>query len=204
MGGWRSPRATIPGQAQPTPDRSDCRPVARCRPTCCIVRMCMANRYVRLMTVGGFIVALLACGESAGPAETTAPPTEPLSASQRQLVGTWSLASIERRSADDQPLAEPIDDRLGYLIYDASGYMGVTIMRPDRALYSEDGPTADEALAQFRELHVVLRTIHGRRRRGSRHAPRRGEPRPARRGVGLQALLYPCRGSPDPSAPGES
>ena len=109
----------------------------------------MANRYVRLMTVGGFIVALLACGESAGPAETTAPPTEPLSASQRQLVGTWSLASIERRSADDQPLAEPIDDRLGYLIYDASGYMGVTIMRPDRALYSEDGPTADEALAQF-------------------------------------------------------
>ena len=74
---------------------------------------------------------------------------EPLSAAQRQFVGTWSLAAIERRSADRQPLAEPLEDRLGYLIYDPSGQMGVAIMRRDRVPYSEDGPTADEALARF-------------------------------------------------------
>ena len=111
----------------------------------------MPSGYARLPTVGGVVVTLLAaCGGSDGPGGAAgSSAAEPLSAAQRRLVGTWSLASIERRSADDELLAAPLEDRLGYLIYDASGYMGVTIMRPDRAPYSEDGPTADEALAQF-------------------------------------------------------
>jgi len=111
----------------------------------------MVSRYTHLLIPGGFVVTLLvACGGSDGPGDATgSSAAEPLSEAQRQLVGTWSLASIERRSADDELLAAPLEDRLGYLIYDASGYMGVTIMRPDRAPYSEDGPTADEALAQF-------------------------------------------------------
>ena len=111
----------------------------------------MPSGYARLLTVGGVVVTLLAaCGGSADPGDTAgSSAAEPLSAAQRRLVGTWSLASIERRNADDELLAAPLEDRLGYLIYDASGYMGVTIMRPNRAPYSEDGPTADEALAQF-------------------------------------------------------
>ena len=44
-------------------------------------------------------------------------------------------------------LAAPVEDRLG--IHGASGYVGVTIMRPDRPPYAEGGPADDEALAQF-------------------------------------------------------
>ena len=109
----------------------------------------MTSRYARL-AVGGFVVTSLACGGPGSSADRAASASmEPLSAAQRQLVGTWSLAAIERRSAEGEPLSAPLEDRLGYLIYDASGYMGVTLMRPDRQPYSEDGPTADEALAQF-------------------------------------------------------
>ncbi len=110
----------------------------------------MPKRCARLLTVVGLVVALFACGESARPADTAgASPTEALSATERRFVGAWSLAGIERRGADGAPLAGPLEDRLGYLIYDAAGYMGVTIMRPDRTAHPEDGPTTNEALAQF-------------------------------------------------------
>ncbi len=69
--------------------------------------------------------------------------------SNDQFSGAWSLARIERRAADGELLSPPIEDRLGYIIYDASGYMGVTLMRPGRQRYSEGGPTAEEALAQM-------------------------------------------------------
>ena len=110
----------------------------------------MASRCARLLAVGGVIVGLLACGESGrGPDAGAASPGQALSAAERRFVGAWSLERIERRSAADEPLSAPLEDRLAYLIYDASGYMGVTIMRPDRAPYSEGGPSADEALALF-------------------------------------------------------
>ena len=99
--------------------------------------------------VSGVAVSMLACGSADRSDTAESIPLEALSPAQRQFVGTWSLATIERRSVDGEPLAPPVEDRLGYLIYDTSGYMGVTIMRPDRAPYSEDGPTADEALAQL-------------------------------------------------------
>ena len=110
----------------------------------------MIKRCARLMTAGGLVVTMLACGESADPSDTAGSSSmETPSAARRQLVGAWSLAGIERRSAGGDPLSPPADDRLGYLIYDAAGYMGVTIMRPDRVPYAEDGPTAEQALAQF-------------------------------------------------------
>ncbi|MCE2515297.1 MAG: lipocalin-like domain-containing protein [Acidobacteria bacterium] len=112
----------------------------------------MPTRSIRLLTVAGLVSALLACGgcgrtEDSDPAAAAIHPA--LSASERQLLGAWSLARIERRDADGEPLSPPVEDRLGYLIYDASGYMGVTLMRPDREPYTDEGPTADEALAQF-------------------------------------------------------
>jgi hypothetical protein len=104
----------------------------------------------RLVPVAGFVALSLACGESTDPGDSSASSAaEPLSEAQGRFVGTWSLERIERRGPDGQVLAEPLDDRLGYLIYDASGYMGVAIMRPGREPYSEDDPTADEALALF-------------------------------------------------------
>ena len=63
---------------------------------------------------------------------------------------------IERHDADGELLSPPVEDRLGYIIYDASGYAGVTIMRPGRQPYSEDGPTAEEALAQMGTYHFAL------------------------------------------------
>jgi hypothetical protein len=98
------------------------------------------------------LIESIACGESTIPdgkdeglsIDTTSALTE-----QRQFAGAWSLARIERRDAEGELLSEPIEDRLGYIIYDAAGYMGVTIMHPDRIPYSENEPTADEALAQL-------------------------------------------------------
>ncbi len=112
----------------------------------------MSSRCVRLLTVAGLVSLLIACGGTGGPTDTGpagSAPLEALSASERQLVGTWSLSRIERGNADGDPVSPPVEDRLGYLIYDASGHMGVTLMRPDREPYSTGGPTADEALALF-------------------------------------------------------
>ena len=112
----------------------------------------MSRRCARQSAVSLFVVALFACGGSDGPpgsAPTGASSPEVLSASERQLVGAWSLSRIERRDADGNALSPPLEDRIGYLIYDASGHMGVTLTRPGREPYFEDGPTADEALAQF-------------------------------------------------------
>ena len=110
----------------------------------------MPSRCARLLTVGGFVIALVGCGSSPRPADMAgASPAPTLSEAQRRFVGAWSLAAIERRSAEGDPLAPPAEDRLGYLIYDAAGYMGVAIMRSDRTPYPEDGPAAEEALAQF-------------------------------------------------------
>ena len=112
----------------------------------------MPSGCARLLLIVGLFPAVLACdgsGEStvSDPAESSRP--EALSASEQQLVGAWSLSRIERRDADGNPLSPPMEDRVGYLIYDASGHMGVTLMAPDREPYSASGPTADEALAQF-------------------------------------------------------
>ncbi len=105
-----------------------------------------------------YVLAVLACVPTLGCGEAPVP-TEPARSARADdasalsdrlpFVGAWSLATIERRSAEGELLSPPIEDRLGYIIYDAAGFMGVTIMRPGRMPYTEDGPTADEALAQF-------------------------------------------------------
>lgn len=112
----------------------------------------MSSRYVRPLTVVGLVAVSFACGgsdEATGTHPAGSSPPEALSPSEQQLVGAWSLSRIERSDADGEPLAPPVEDRLGYLIYDVSGHMGVTLMRPDREPYSTGGPTADEALALF-------------------------------------------------------
>ena len=112
----------------------------------------MSSRCTRPFAVLGLVAVSAGCGASEGPASSApagASAPEVLSASERQLVGAWSLSRIERRAADGNPLAPAVEDSVGYLIYDASGHMGVTLMRPGREPYSAGGPTADEALAQF-------------------------------------------------------
>ena len=109
------------------------------------------GRSVRLTLVGGFVTGLMACGGSGDPADTAASAFRgPLSASERQLVGAWALASIERRSAEGDSLEAPPAGRVGYLVYDASGHMGVAVMRSDRRTPpAVDGQTAGAASAPF-------------------------------------------------------
>ena len=112
----------------------------------------MSSRYFRLLMLVGLVAASFACGgsdEATGTDPAGSSPPEALSPAEQQLVGAWSLSRIARSDADGDPLSPPVEDRLGYLIYDASGHMGVTLMRPDREPYSASGPTAEEALAQY-------------------------------------------------------
>lgn len=107
---------------------------------------------IRLLLIAANVALLLVlgCGASDSPegtASEAASPSGPVAASLQQFVGAWSLVRIERRDADGGLLAPAIEDRLGYLIYDATGHMGVTIMRPGRQPYSEGGPTPAESLA---------------------------------------------------------
>ncbi|MEE3202229.1 MAG: lipocalin-like domain-containing protein [Acidobacteriota bacterium] len=111
----------------------------------------MTTDYVRLF-VGLVLVGALACGD----AEPAADPNgeEELSESsipsnRERFVGAWSLTTSERRSADGELLAAPDESRVGYIIYDVDGYMGVTLMRPGRVPYADSQPTAEEALRDF-------------------------------------------------------
>ena len=68
-----------------------------------------------------------------------------------RFAGTWELIDVERRNADGEVLpADPVD-RLGYLMYDPAGYMGVVIQTGDREAYASANPTPEEA-------HEALRT----------------------------------------------
>ncbi len=102
---------------------------------------------VTLVAVG----SLFGCGGEPPPAEpeaeAAAPPAAVADASvDDRFAGAWSLTRVERRDAEGELLGEPTADRVGYLIYAASGQMGVTLMRPERQPYAGDTPTAEEAL----------------------------------------------------------
>ncbi|MYD72243.1 MAG: lipocalin-like domain-containing protein [Acidobacteria bacterium] len=97
------------------------------------------------------VIAAFGCSGEAPPAEPEAEAAAPAetaidTSANERFAGVWSLTRIERRDVNGELLGEPTTDRLGYLMYDASGHMGVTLMQPDRQLYAGDTPTADEAL----------------------------------------------------------
>ena len=111
----------------------------------------MFTRLIPLVGTLGML-AQLACNEASPQneaTESTSTASRSTAAPMHQFAGAWTLRRIERRNADGTLTAPPIENRVGYLIYDAAGYMGVTIMRPNRKPYSEEGPTANEALEQL-------------------------------------------------------
>ena len=105
------------------------------------------------MTWLSAIAVVTGCADTSAPVEPAAlesSSSEPLASPNDAFAGAWSLVRIERRDEAGE-LTEPvIEDRVGYLIYDPAGYMGVTLMQPDRALYAAENPTPDEALAALR------------------------------------------------------
>jgi len=70
-----------------------------------------------------------------------------------RFAGTWKLARIERVGPKGELLPAPAapafgsPNPVGFLMYDASGYMGVTIMQSGRAKYAGPEPTPEEARA---------------------------------------------------------
>ena len=111
----------------------------------------MTIGYVRVF-VTLVVAGTLACGGAAPSVDSNgegalSDPSVPRN--REQFVGAWSLTTIERRNAEGELLSAPLEDRVGYLIYDADGYMGVTIMRPGRVPYADSQPTAEEALRDF-------------------------------------------------------
>ena len=93
------------------------------------------------------LAPLAGCGGE-GPAEEVVEEAAEANPMDR-FAGAWSLVRSERRDAEGELVGEPREDRVGYIMYDATGYMGVTLMSPDREPYSEGGPTPEEALAQM-------------------------------------------------------
>ena len=105
----------------------------------------------KLITLLG-LVALSACSGSAPAAEAAEEtPVADLATAvaNSQFAGAWRLVKIERFAASGELLEPPIEDRLGYIIYDPAGYMGVTIMQPDRQPYASNQRTPEEALASY-------------------------------------------------------
>ena len=108
---------------------------------------------MRTTTFGVLAVAALAlsfaCGGSGPAGEAEDASMAEMSNPADRFAGAWSLVQRERRGPDGE-LAEPVvDNRVGFIIYHPSGFMGVTTMSPGREPYSEGGPTAEEALAQM-------------------------------------------------------
>jgi hypothetical protein len=71
---------------------------------------------------------------------------------KKRFVGTWQLVSVEQRNAAGEivPPAAPqasAPSPLGVIIYDAAGYVAVTIMPRNRARYAAAQPTDEEAKA---------------------------------------------------------
>jgi hypothetical protein len=81
------------------------------------------------------------------------PPLDPAAvrAANNRFAGIWKLVSQETRDANGQivpagPNANNIG-RLGYIVYDPAGYMGVTIQSPNRPKFAGRQPTPEEARA---------------------------------------------------------
>ena len=108
---------------------------------------------VLLVLVGGSIVS--GCSEPAPSMEHTEPmPAADVSTAdpRAQFVGNWELVRRERITADGEvlPLPPPpspgAEGEVGFIMYDAAGYMGVVIMPPGRPPYAGDQATGEEAI----------------------------------------------------------
>ncbi len=62
-----------------------------------------------------------------------------------RFIGFWEFARLDR--TDDSGAALPVPGTYedGFIIYTASGHMAVHLVRPDRELFAEGRPTAEEA-----------------------------------------------------------
>ena len=103
-------------------------------------------------------VGLILGSFTLGSCADATPPTEPAAETEMtapgdvtaQFAGTWELVGIERRGADGELLPSDSEDRVGYIMYDPAGYMGVVIQRGSRQAYADVRPTSEEAREALR------------------------------------------------------
>jgi len=91
-----------------------------------------------------------AAAQGRSPASETAAQASTGTALKDRFVGTWKLINVEQRNAKGElidPTSAASSNRTGYLIYDPSGYMAVSIVPAGRKKYAGAQPTADEAKA---------------------------------------------------------
>ena len=103
-------------------------------------------------------VGLILGSFTLGSCADATPPTEPAAETEMtapgdvtaQFAGTWELVGIERHGADGELLPSDSEDRVGYIMYDPAGYMGVVIQRGSRQAYADVRPTSEEAREALR------------------------------------------------------
>ncbi len=84
-----------------------------------------------------------------------APAAESAADAHDAFVGNWELVRREQYGADGELLPPPdppapgATGEVGFIMYDAAGYMGVVIQPPGRPPWAGDEPTGEEAIGQL-------------------------------------------------------
>jgi hypothetical protein len=84
---------------------------------------------------------------------------------KNRFVGTWKLVSIERFGSNGDLLLAPAPpsfgslNPIGVIVYDAAGYMGVTIMQSGRQKFAGAQPTPEEAIAALASYNAYFGTF---------------------------------------------
>ena len=117
----------------------------------------MTGKFLTLLTLAG-TVAWSGCSSPAPVMEETGdtPPAATAAAGPlAPFVGNWELVRRERTTADGEllPMPDPpapgAAGEVGYIMYDAAGYMGVVIQPPGRPVWAGDEPAGEEAVGQL-------------------------------------------------------
>ena len=117
----------------------------------------MTGKFLTLLTLAG-TVAWSGCSTPAPVMEETGdtPPAATAAADPlAPFVGNWELVRRERITADGEllPMPDPpapgAAGEVGYIMYDAAGYMGVVIQPPARPVWAGDEPAGEEAVGQL-------------------------------------------------------
>ena len=101
------------------------------------------------------IVAIVVClsailsVRAAGPRSAARPAESEASiqsgSEREKIVGTYRLVTIEVKDSNEAWSQTPNFDRMGYITYSATGYMGVNTMQKSRVPFAANQPTPEEA-----------------------------------------------------------
>ena len=116
----------------------------------------MSARLLALLLALAGAGAWTGCAAPAPDAEDgNAPAAESAADVRDAFVGNWELVSREQYGADGELLPPPdppapgASGEVGFIMYDAAGYMGVVIQPPGRPPWAGDEPTGEEAVGQL-------------------------------------------------------